>query len=144
MMSALSFADAAAMRAALAGNDEGPLVVIELRPPCPSERIEISGGFDGPDPIHVVKSLCRALECGPGALFAVVDPNARDLRGDAARCYVLNAAEQRVARICGLSFAYVNVAASALVNRNWRPGQNRDCVDRECVSPAMDDREAAI
>lgn len=123
MTSALSFADASAMRAALAGNDEGPLVVIELRPPCPSERIEISGGFDGPDPIHVVKSLCRALECGPGALLAVEDPNAR---------------------ICGLSFAYVNVAASALVNRNWRPGQNRDCVDRECVSPAMGDREAAI
>lgn len=131
MASALSFADAAAMRAALADNDAGPLVVIELRPPCPSERIEISGGFDGPDPIHVVKSLCRALECGPGAIVAVVDPTARDLRGDAARCYVLNGADQRVARICGLSFAYVNVAASALANSGWRPGRNREWAGRQ-------------
>ena len=50
MASALSFSDAAALRAALAENDEGPLVVIELRPPCASERIEISGGFDGSRP----------------------------------------------------------------------------------------------
>ncbi len=133
MASAVSFADAAAMRAALADNDEGPLVVIELRPPCASERIEISGGFDGPDPVHVVKSLCRALECGPGALVAVVDPSARDLRGEAARCYILNGADQRVARICGLSWAYVNVAASALANRNWRPGQNREWADRQAA-----------
>lgn len=126
MASALSFADAAAMRAALAENDEGPLVVIELRPPCASERIEISDGRDGPDPVHVVKSLCRALECGPGAVAAVIDPTARGLHGEEARCYVLDKADRRVARICGLSFAYVNVAASALANSGWRPGMNRE------------------
>lgn len=129
-MNAVAFlpADAQALRAALSGAADGPMVVIELRPPSVSERIEISDGADGPDPIHVVKSLCRALECGPGAVTAVIDPTARDLRGDAARCYVLNLAEQRVARISGLSFAYVNVAAMALVHRNWRPGLNREMV----------------
>lgn len=126
MTAPLSFSDAAAVRAAFADNDDGPLVVIDLRPPCASERIEISGGFDGPDPIHVVKSLCRALECGPGAITAVIDPTARGLRGDAARCYVLDKADRRVARITGLSFAYVNVTASALASRGWRPGMNRE------------------
>ncbi|MET4683710.1 hypothetical protein [Brevundimonas faecalis] len=129
-MAAVAFApvpaDAQALRAAVSAIPNGPMVVIEMRPSCASERIEISDGPDGPSPIHVVKSLCRALECGPGALFAVADPNARDRRGDAACCYILDRADQRVARIHGLSFAYFNVAASSLINHGWRPGQGRE------------------
>lgn len=107
----------------------GPIVTVTYQPPCPTERTEISGGFDGPCPVHVVKSICRNLEIWPGDLRAEPDPRARSKSGADARCYIVDPRGRPLAHVVGLSFAYVRVSASALANKGWRPGRNRQALN---------------
>lgn len=123
------------LRAAVGALPDGPVVRIRYRPGvCATELQELFApgevtpeGVAGVDPDDVVKAICRALDCGPGALAFEADPQARHLRGDAARCYlVTEAGGERRAHIVGISFAWLNVSASRLLNRDWRPGRNRE------------------
>lgn len=102
---------------------EGPSVVIEFRPPCATERLEIFEGPDGVNPLRVVKSLCRILGCSPEDIHAEPDPDHAGAREERACCYVVDDQDNRVARVAGLSFAYVHVAARALASSRWRPGR---------------------
>lgn len=104
----------------------GPIVTVTYQPPCPTERTEISGGFDGPCPVHVVKSICRSLDLWPGDIRAEPDPRARGKSGAAARCYIVDSAGRPLAHVIGLSFAYVRVSAAGLDSQGWRPGRNRE------------------
>lgn len=112
---------------------DGPRVIITWKPPFPIERqIIFAMGAVTPDGVAgieaepVIKALCRALDCGPGVLAFEADPKARHLRGDDARCYLLNAAGERVAAIQGISFAWLQVDAARLMHRGWAPGRNRE------------------
>lgn len=116
---------------------DGPIVRIRYRPGvCRTELQELFApgevtpdGCAGVDPEHVVKAMCRALDCGPGALTFESDPAARGLRGDHARCYlVTELGGERRAHIVGISFAWLQVEASRLASRGWRPGMNREVV----------------
>lgn len=112
---------------------EGPRVVITWKPPFHIEQQVIFAmgavtpdGAAGVEAEHVIKALCRALDCWPGALSFEGDPKARHLRGDDARCYLLNAAGGRIAAIQGISFAWLQVDAARLTNRGWTPARNRE------------------
>lgn len=109
-------------------------MVIRWRPPCPVEKQELfagpvtSDGSAGVAPADVIKALCRTLDCGPGALAFEPDEQAVGLKGDDARCYLIDAAGDRIAHITGDSFAWLRVSASRLASRDWRPGMNREVV----------------
>lgn len=109
----------------------GAVALIEYRDHPEALYQEFSGGVDGPDPFDLVRALCRTLPCWPSDLTFEFDPKKGDGRpgvGAAAQAYaVLDG--RRVARVQGCSFAWLNVAASALANRGWRPGRNREVVD---------------
>lgn len=102
---------------------QGPVVVVDYRPPCRLTRSEISNGPDGVMPGDVVKSLCRALEVGPGALEFDIDPANRRGIHEAASCYVIDPAGVRVARVRGESAVWLTVAAGKLAADGWRPGR---------------------
>lgn len=117
---------------ALPAIPDGPVVTITWRPPfglLKQEIFAVAGvtpdGGAGVEPEHVVKALCRALNCGPGALAFEPDEKARHLSGDDARCYLIDAGGVRIAHIVGLSFAWLRVCASRLSAHDWRPGRNR-------------------
>lgn len=123
------------LRQAVGSIPDSPVVRIRYRPGvCQTELQELFAagevtpdGGAGVDADDVVKAICRALDCGPGALAFEPDPQARGLRGDAARCYlVAETGGERRAHIVGISFAWLNVSASRLLNRDWRPGRNRE------------------
>lgn len=127
---------------ALPAVPEGPRVVIRWKPPfhLAEQTLFALGavtheGAAGVEGEHVVKALCRALSCGPGALAFEADPKARHLRGDDARCYLLDAAGARIAHIVGVSFAWLQVDASRLTSRGWLPGRNRERGDAVPAQP---------
>lgn len=110
---------------------DGPVVTVIYRAPCRTEKSELFGAAPhGVEAADVVKSVCRALGVGPGAIEAELDPDARRMTGEQARCYILDATGGRVAHVTGLSFAWINVEASRLSNRGWAP----PATDRGAVS----------
>lgn len=121
---------------ALPAVPDGPRVVIVWRQPFPVVRQEVFAmgpvtpqGAAGVEAEHVVKALCRSLETGPGALTFEADSQARHLKGDDARCYLLDAAGARIAHVTGISFAWLQVDAARLHRAGWRPGMNREFAD---------------
>lgn len=113
---------------------DGPGVTVIYRRPCRTEKTELFGAAPhGVEADHVVQAVCRALNVGPGAIEVEADPDARGLRDHEARAYILNALGTRVAHVTGLSFAWLQVAASRLASRGWAPdpGLTLLQIDRE-------------
>lgn len=96
-----------------------PQVIIRFPAPNACDRIEM---FGDPDPVRVVKSLCRALGWMPEDIRTEIDPDHPGGRDERARCYVLDGQDRRVAHVAGMSFAFIQVAAQSLTSNLWRPG----------------------
>lgn len=101
-------------------------VIIDFRQPCRVDRAELRFEDAGDVPLDTVKALCRQLGRRPSALSFRPDPKARALRDDQARAFAHASDGQRVARIVGLSAAWLTVAASCLDRRGWAPGHPGD------------------
>lgn len=107
-----------------------PAVVVEYRPGAARAALgggdyalgEIFGGPQGPSPTEVARKICRDLRRHPIDVLADPDPT------DAARrCYVVDAAGDRLARLSGISQALLGDALLNLCLAGWVPG------DRETV-----------
>lgn len=114
------------------GQGDGPAVQIKYAPGvCDTDHAQL---FD-PDVRDVARAICRHLGVGPGDWLAVA---AGLGQFEHARTWVYDLpADQggrRLAIVSGLSFAYLNVGRTILLNSLWRPGRNREVVARDVAA----------
>ena len=108
------------------GQDDAPAVEIKYAPGvCDTDHAQL---FD-PDIRDVARAICRHLDLGPADWVAV---SAGLGQFERARTWIYDLPPdhggRRLGIVSGLSFAYLNVARTILLNRMWRPGRNREVV----------------
>ena len=106
--------------------DDAPAVEIKYAPGvCDTDHAQL---FD-PDIRDVARAICRHLDLGPADWVAV---SAGLGQFERARTWIYDVPPDqggcRLGIVSGLSFAYLNVARTILLNMLWRPGRNREVV----------------
>ncbi len=97
--------------------------LIEYRPGVSDcECAELSGGPDGPDPVHVARHALRSLKLRPSQLLT---DEAEPLNGIAA-CWLLDLDEARLARVIGLDEDAMSKALFGLHRVGWAPNLSPD------------------
>ena len=114
------------------GQGDAPAVEIKYAPGvCDTDHAQL---FD-PDVRDVARAICRHMGVGPGDWVAI---SAGLGQFERARTWIYDVPPdqggRRLAILSGLSFAYLNVGRSILLNALWRPGRNREVVAQELAA----------
>lgn len=108
------------------GQGDAPAVEIKYAPGvCDTDHAQL---FD-PDVRDVARAICRHMGVGPGDWIAVAAGLGQFER---ARTWIYDVPPdqggRRLAILSGLSFAYLNIGRTILLDTFWRPGRNREVV----------------